>query len=344
MSSSFSVLNDVDEQTSKAVLGSDGAARWQTFREAGGKKVNVTSSVAPAIPLKRLDRALGTKSISDERAAEAKIRKEAGDRELGSGYTEFKRKNDHEEIAAQKKRKLILDRVRPDDKPYFLPVETFDGWKFDYVFTTKSRGTGYYWDGWDSMKRELGEEQPGPKDATIDSSTTMDDPGGQDNNDKPKDKSKKKKKRKMNHETTVESDEWNPMEQVAQALRRKQAALNANPLQSREVSVSDAVALGAICSDELKSAAKETTLLESDLPSGWESAKDPNSGKTYYFRRSTGERSWTKPVSINDVDRNENNHDKDLPEGWKSANDPTSSKLYYYHSDGRTSWTKPTRS
>lgn len=324
MSSSFSVLNDVDDQTSKAVLGSDGAARWQTFREEGGRKINATSSVAPAIPLKRLDRALGTKSISDERAAEARIRRDAGDRELGSGYTEFKRKNDHEEIAAEKKRKLILDRCRPDEMPYFLAAETFEGWKFDYVFSAKSRGIGYYWDGWDSMKRELGEEQ-----TAEDTSKLADDPRG--DKDKSKTKSKKKKRRKIIQETVVEDDS-NPMEQVAQALRRKQAALNTNPLQSREVSVSDAVALGAMC----KTVAKES------LPDGWESASDPTSGKTYYFCRSTGQRSWTKPVSNDKKVRNENNDGKDLPEGWKSAKDTTSSNIYYYHSDGRTSWTKPT--
>ncbi len=321
--SSFSVLNDVDEQTSKSVLGSDGAARWQDFRS--NSKIKTTTSVAPAIPLKKLDRALGTKSISDERATEAKIRKDAGDRELNAGYTEFKRKNDHEEIAAQKKRKLILDRVRPDDTPYFLPAETFEGSKFDYVFTTQSRGTGYYWDGWDSMKRELEGEK-----STVDTRVARDDePINIEQNNQVEPKVKKKKKRKLK-EAIIESDEFNPMEQVAQALRRKQAALNAAaPTQRREVSVSDAVALGA--STNLTSTAKETLAESEDLPSGWESAKDPSSGKTYYFCRSTAERSWTKPVS-----------EETLPAGWKTTKDPSSSKIYYYHSDGRTSWTKPT--
>mmetsp|Transcript_5442 Transcript_5442/g.8068 ORF Transcript_5442/g.8068 Transcript_5442/m.8068 type:complete len:322 (+) Transcript_5442:86-1051(+) len=319
--SSFSVLNDVDEQTSKTILGSDGAARWQDFRS--GSKIKAKTSVAPAIPLKKLDRALGTKSISDERATEAKIRKDAGDRELHAGYTEFQRKNDHEEIAAQKKRKLIVDRVRPDDAPYFFPAETFEGFKFDCVFTTKSRGTGYYWDGWDSMKRELGEDKP-----AANNDTTL--VTAEDDQVNPKVKKKTKKKRKL-QETIIESDEYNPMEQVQIALRRKQAALNASaPTQRREVSVSDAVALGA-SSNELKSTAKEALTESEALPSGWESAKDPSSGKTYYFCRTTAERSWTKPVLIDE-----------LPAGWKSAKDPNSSKLYYYHSDGRTSWTKPT--
>lgn len=314
--SSFSVLNDVDELTSKAVLGSDGAARWQDFRS--NNKIKTTASVAPAIPLKKLDRALGTKSISDERATEAKIRKDAGDRELNAGYTEFKRKNDHEEIAAKKKRKLILDRVRPDDKPYFFPAETFEG--------SHSRGTGYYWDGWDSMKRELEGEK-----FTVDTRVAADDePINSKQNNQVEPKVKKKKKRKLK-ETIIESDEFNPMEQVAQALRRKQTGLNtAAPMQRREVSVSDAVSLGA--STNLTSTAATETLAElENLPSGWESAKDPSSGKAYYFCRTTAERRWTKPV-LEDA----------LPAGWKTTKDPSTSKLYYYHSDGRTSWTKPT--
>ena len=339
MSSSFSVLNDVDEQTSKAILGSDGAARWQNFRE--GNKVKATSSAAPAIPLKRLDRVLGTKSISDERATEAKIRKDAGHRELGAGYTEFKRANDHEEIAAQKKRKQILERIRPDEIPYFLPAETFEGSKFDYVFTTKeSRGTGYYWDGWDSMKRELGEGKPDSSNESDSMGTEVDPKFNRGKHNKGK---KKGKKRKMMQETaTVENDEWNPMEQIVQALQRKQAAHSYSiPLKTCEVSVGDAIALGA-SSSELKSAARNE-LAESTqvLPSGWESAKDPSSGKTYYFCRSTAERSWTKPF-LNNSENNKSEDDKGLPEGWKLAKDPASSKLYYYHSDGRTSWIKPT--
>ncbi|KAK1745053.1 hypothetical protein QTG54_004344 [Skeletonema marinoi] len=268
--SSFSVLNDVDEQTSKTILGSDGAARWQDFRS--GSKIKATTKIRSG---------LGTQSISDERATEAKIRKDAGDRELHAGYTEFQRKNDHEEIAAQKKRKLIVDRVRPDDMPYFLPAETFEGFKFDYVFTTKSRGTGYYWDGWDSMKRELGEDKPDANNDTSDTLVTA-----EDDQVNPKVKKKKKKKRKL-QETIIESDQFNPMEQVNIALRRKQAALNASaPTQRREVSVSDAVALGA-SSNELKSTAKEALTESEALPSGWECANDPNSGKTYYFCRTT---------------------------------------------------------
>eukprot|EP00577_Skeletonema_sp_RCC1716_P019400 CAMPEP_0113390026 /NCGR_PEP_ID=MMETSP0013_2-20120614/9947_1 /TAXON_ID=2843 ORGANISM="Skeletonema costatum, Strain 1716" /NCGR_SAMPLE_ID=MMETSP0013_2 /ASSEMBLY_ACC=CAM_ASM_000158 /LENGTH=329 /DNA_ID=CAMNT_0000273155 /DNA_START=158 /DNA_END=1147 /DNA_ORIENTATION=+ /assembly_acc=CAM_ASM_000158 len=327
--SSFSVLNDVDEQTSKTILGSDGAARWQDFRS--GSKIKATTSVAPAIPLKKLDRALGTKSISDERATEARIRKDAGDRELHAGYTDFRRKNDHEENAAQKKRKLIVDRVRPDDMPYFLPAETFEGFKFDYVFTTKSRGTGYYWDGWDSMKRELGEDKPDANNDTSDTLVTAEDDVNSEQIGQVNPKVKKKKKKRKLQETIIESDQWNPMEQVNIALRRKQAALNASaPTQRREVSVSDAVALGA-SSNELKSTAKEALTESEALPSGWECANDPNSGKTYYFCRTTAERSWTKPVLIDE-----------LPAGWKSAKDPNSSKIYYHHSDGRTSWTKPT--
>jgi len=47
-----------------------------------------------------------------------------------------------------------VERVRPEGATYFIKAETFDGWKEDYVFTTKKgRGTGYFWDGMDSVKK-----------------------------------------------------------------------------------------------------------------------------------------------------------------------------------------------
>jgi hypothetical protein len=78
------------------------------------------------------------------------------------------------------------------------------------------------------------------------------------------------------------------------------------------------------------------------LPSGWETARDPFSGKTYYYCRATEERSWVKPKQP----ETETNGDKDeetetLPEGWKSAKDKTTDKTYYYHTNGETRWDKP---
>jgi len=39
-----------------------------------------------------------------------------------------------------------------------------------------------------------------------------------------------------------------------------------------------------------------TKYWESNLPAGWELAKDPASGKTYYFNRAQNLTSWTVPT------------------------------------------------
>lgn len=343
--SSFSAFNDVDESVAKPVLGSDGAARWQNFK--GSSKLPTTYSVAPAMPLKKLDRALGTKSIRDEQANEAKIRREAGDRDVGSGYTVFKRKSDHEEIAEQKRKKLVLERVRPDDVPYFLQADAFEGYKFDYVFTTREgRGTGYYWDGTDSMKKELG--QP----PTHSTSEGAGGDAGAATGETEKPKTKKKKKKKARDQVVVpEVDEFNPMEQVAQAILRRQQAMEGPPTSvlgaaAADNAKADAAALGADTRElDLVSSAASAGAAEALDPElaklGWESAKDPGSGKVYYFRRSTNERSWQKPQLPTRGASEEKKDDLQLPNGWKLANDQSSGKVYYYHSSGKTSWERP---
>ena len=363
--SSFTAFSEVDDSVAKPVLGSDGAARWQDFRK-NNKAVDINSSVAPLMPLKKLDRALGTQSLKDERTNEANIRKEAGDRALGEGYTEFKRKTDHEEIAARKRRKMILDRVRPDDAIYFIEAETFEGSKFDYVFTTRDRGTGYYWDGMDSLKRELGQ-------TAADEQTSSN--GGDDNvepdaNLDSKTKSKKKKKKKSQEISDVlvpESDPFNPMEQVAAAIARRNQALQVHLTTDTDNStmISDAAALGANTKAFQTTTAKET--LEAELiAAGWKSAKDPNSGKIYYFNRKTDERSWTRPNSSRDntfgkstlilsdatvlganvKTLSSSTEDSLEPElialGWQTAKDPNSGKVYYFRRDtNEQTWIKP---
>jgi hypothetical protein len=331
--SSFSAFNEVDESVAKPVLGSDGAARWQDFK-GKSKLLSAKTSVAPALPLKKLDRALGTTSIRDEQANEAKIRREAGHREAGAGYTVFKRKTDAEEVAERKREKLVLDRVRPDDMPYFLQADTFEGYKIDYVFTTRdTRGTGYYWDGTDSLRRESG--QP----STYAATESVND----DEETTKKSKSKKKKKNIREPESLPERDEFNPMEQVAQALLRRKQAVDAPPSSLLGVTnrIADAAALGADTSAlELASYITPQSLEPELITAGWESAKDPNSGKTYYFRRSTNERSWKKPDLPKSPDQ-ENNNSEHLPDGWISAKDQSSGKVYYHHSSGKTSWKKP---
>ncbi|KAL3762972.1 hypothetical protein ACHAWU_001119 [Discostella pseudostelligera] len=389
-SSSFSVFKEVDESVSKPVIGSDGAARWQDFKVKNSKLllgsgvgggVGGGGSVAPALPLKKLDRvALGTTSIHDERTNESKIRKEAGDRELGAGYTTFKRKTNMEEIAERKRKKLVMDRVRPDDVPYFMEAETFEGYKFDYVFTTRdTRGTGYYWDGMDSLKKELGQE-------TTNTHTSIDNENANDNDkgataaagaaagatvskttskEGIKGEIKVKKKKKKNddrHQIFMPDevgDEFNPMEQVALAIQRRSQAMSAPPSSfiggggdvsaAANTMAADAAALGVdarllnhASSSTVASTTPSTTITSQSLEpelvvAGWESALDPASGKTFYFRRSTNERRWDKPT----LSANEQTQQQLLPDGWKSALDAGSGQTYYYHTSGKTSWEKP---
>ena len=316
------------------------------------------------MPLKKLDRALGTQSLKDERANEAKIRSEAGDRALGSGYTEFKRKSDHEEHAARKRRKMILDRVRPDDAIYFIEAETFEGSKFDYVFTTRDRGTGYYWDGMDSMKKELGQ--------------TTDEGGSSKNEDvvatdasteDSKPKTKKKKKKTKQAAMVPEVDPFNPMEQVAAAIARRNQALQA-PLAAatdNSLRASDAAALGANTQVFNVPSIADTTLDSTLVAAGWESAKDPSSGKVYYFNRKANERSWSKPnvttasssqpsalsdaaalgasvVTNQSTALNEEALEPELATlGWQTAKDSSSGKIYYFNRNtNETKWSKPT--
>lgn len=225
------------------------------------------------------------------------------------GYTVFKRKNEAEEAAARKKRKQIENRIRPDDKKYFIPAETFEGSKFDYVFTTRDRGTGYYWDGMDSVKK-LNGTGDFPEDTEAKES--------EDNAVGKEEKPKKKKKKKRQKAPVIVDDPNNPMEQVAEAIRRRNEALNAPP--------------GALL----------------DLPSGWEVAADPSSKKTYYYCRATGERQWEKPTapptctgSATAAGVNTTDTVVPLPEGWSVAKDASTGKEYFYHTNGETKWERP---
>lgn len=292
--SSFDAFSQVDQLVSKPVLGSDGAKSWQNFRD--DHHVSDHRSAAPKAPLKKADK-LGTgfSTWEEERAHEGKVRSEAGHAKTNSGYTVFKRDEQKLEEAANRKRKAKLEaRIRPDDKEYYIPSKTFEGWKFDYVFTTRNgHNTGYYWDGMDSIKTENGELDFAEKVKNTSST-------GAEAIEKKTSKKSKKKRKKANGPTFV-NDPNNPMEQMHAILEKRNQKISRGPR-------------------------------DENLPSGWEAAIDPSSGKTYYFNRGNGKRSWDKPKPSSD---------EELPVGWESAIDQASGKTYYHHTSGKTTWTKP---
>lgn len=311
----------------KTVFGSDGAASWQQFRNNTAELQR--DSVAPGLQVKRADRlGTGLTTLQQERLHESAVRKQHGHAAceckkfeesgcpfvqtthliclfaVGSGYSNFQKKHDAEEAANRKKRKRIENRIRPDEKKYFILAEVFDGWKFDYVFTTRDRGTGYYWDGMDSLKKLRGElEEP---ESSAESQTTETDPEKKRKPQLPDKKTKKKKKKASKQPPVFVHNPNHPLEQVANAIRRRQAALNIPPSSNR-------------------------------LPAGWASAVDSTTGKTYFFNQGTGERQWDAPEIEGKYSAK-----SDLPEGWSEAKDKGSGKTYYYHTNGETRWARPT--
>ena len=303
-SSSFDAFSKVDELVSKPVYGSETIASWQSFRKDHGPK---HPSSAPKAPLKKADKlSTGFNTWEEERAHEGEIRREAGHAATNSGYQLFndEHKKKAAEAAERKRKARIEARIRPDDKEYLIPSKTFEGWKFDYVFTTKNGTTGYYWDGMDSIKKENGElavaEKMEPSQA----------PSTSEAKDSEKSAAKKpKKKRKRAKGPTFVHDPNNPMEQMQAILQQRNQKIRGIPS-------------------------------ENSLPVGWEAATDPSTGKTYYFHRASGHRSWEKPTGSENTNSNQESSEI-LPEGWKSAVDPASGKTYYHHTSGKTSWEKP---
>jgi hypothetical protein len=326
-SSSFDAFAKVDELVSKPVLGSDGAASWQNFRRDHGVASKVYSSkveVAPKAPLKKADRVAFT-SWEEERSHENQIRKNAGHTQTGSGYTVFKKKHNPEEAAERKRRKQIEKRIRPDDQEYFIPSQTFKGWKMDYIFTTRidRGGTGYYWDGHDSiksLKNGLKEEISHPQD---------DDNNNNNNNNNNQEgvttktdkvilstKPKNKKRKKDQAPPVFVSDPNNPMEQVQAILWQRRSQV--------------------LSMTTTKTTTTTTTTTTNCL------GMDPTTGKVYYFHRATGQQSWEKPaIPPSEQEPVESKTDTLLPDGWMSAVDSVSGKTYYYHTNGETRWDKP---
>jgi hypothetical protein len=332
--SSFDAFSKVDELVSKPVLGSDGAASWQSFRNDNSHASNHhRSSKAPKAPLKRADK-LGTgfSTWDEEREHEGKIRKDAGHAKTNAGYSIFSNKKDEsavEEAASRKRKANVEARIRPEDKEYFISSKTFEGWKFDYVFTTRNgpNNTGYFWDGMDSIKKENGELKK--YETNMNNTTTNSSSSGttkaidnNNNNSTSASKSKKKRKRKKVGPTFIH-DPNNPMEQMQAILQQR--------------------------NQKLMGITSSSTNSDHNLPSGWETAKDPLTGNTYYFHRASGNRSWEKPDANNASSESSSTkdhedkgkNDKLLPAGWKSAVDQASGKIYYHHTNGKTTWTKP---
>ena len=173
---------------------------------------------------------------------------------------------------------------------------------------------------------------------------------------RPKKKSKKKKKRdkkkKNSTQTEDQTDPFNPMEQVQNALRRRnevlsrrQTLLGLNPNTSCHNETGTQALMSTVSTTH---SANIQISGEVSLPSsvelesaGWEMAIDPTTKKPYYFSRSTGERTWENPLCAG----NDKTDDKLslLPDGWSKAIDANSGKEYYYHTKSkRTSWDPPT--
>jgi len=322
-SSSFDAFSKVDDIVSRPVFGSDGAASWQSFRNENKKKDSHLSS-APKVPLKRADK-LGTgfSTWDDERDYEKKVRKDAGHASTGSGYVVFNKKENgsNKEKAERIRKAQIEDRIRPDDIEYFIPSKIFQGWKFDYIFTTKNdvNNTGYYWDGMDSVKKQnndeaICEEEPKLKDKVMNNNNKRKVKKSSNR----KEKSKKKKRNNNDNDNSkipvIVHNPNNPREQMQAMLQRRNQQLTG-------------------------------VVTDFSLPVGWEAAKDTFTGNVYYFHRATGDRSWEKPKipedASNDHEGGEMNINKSLPEGWKSATDKSSGNSYYHNTNGDVTWTKP---
>lgn len=269
---SYSVFNAVDASVAKKVVGSDGAANWQAFRqETAGVQVR-TSTVAPKAPLKALDRALGFTSWDDEVVLEQTSRKESGARALHSGYQHFQEKGSADVMTEKERRRIREKRLGPNQQ-YFIPAQTFQGWKWDYVFTTRApRGIGYYFDGTDSLF-----ELEGKRKRPIDNTTTTKD----------KEAPKKKKKKKKNTGVETVHDPNHPLEQVKALVRNKQE-------QSLPEGWETALDASTQRPYYFHRATGERRW-DRPVTNEWNEAKDPTTGKTYYYHRTTGETTWDPP-------------------------------------------------
>lgn len=284
----YDAFSDVDKLVAKPVLGSDGAASWQEFHRS--KKLKSSSS-APLAPMKAVDRAAGFACWQDERKQEDAVREQAGEKKLEeSGYTNFRQKTEH----SNKKEDTLLHRTRPKKVEYFFPASDFQGFKFDYVFTTRQGRTGYYWDGMDSVKQRLNGATDEPTTPRANSVEPDANEQVQASDAQQPSKTKKKKKPKLAGPVIID-DPNHPMEQLKAALERKHAADSQTLPLGWEVAT-DATS-GKPYYYNLTTGQRVWELPGSNtLPQGWSTAKDPTSGKEYYYNATTKETQWERPV------------------------------------------------
>ncbi|XP_038698119.1 uncharacterized protein LOC119995688 [Tripterygium wilfordii] len=79
------------------------------------------------------------------------------------------------------------------------------------------------------------------------------------------------------------------------------------------------------------------------LPPGWEEAKDPTSGASYYYNESTGKSQWEKPLEMPCSIPTQSS--VSLLEDWVEAQDETTGHRYYYNTKTHVSqWEHPNSS
>ena len=295
-STAYDAFAAVDELVAKPVLGSDGAALWQAFgqqQQQSASHHHRRKQAAPKAPLKAADRAAGFQNWDDERKQEEQERQKAGHKSLQeSGYTAFKKKGNTNED--DKPIDWTAKRKRPEHVTYYVAAELFEGSKFDYVFTTRDRGTGYYWDGMDSLKQRAGISVPRSSFAIDTNAATEQE---ENEAEEPEISQKKKKKKSKRTAPMIRDDPTNPLEQVAAALQRK--------LQSDWKTAIDPATgktyhynanTGERSWDPPSLGNTLATSTTPTLPAGWQAVPDATSGNEYYYHTETKQTQWERPT------------------------------------------------
>ena len=74
----------------------------------------------------------------------------------------------------------------------------------------------------------------------------------------------------------------------------------------------------------------------------WKSAVDTTSGKTFYYNKTTGDKTWDKPENWPDQHAAAETTNQEGTNGWSENTDTETGKTYYYNKNTREStWVKP---